>query len=200
MTPERSDKLLRVLQKRQSGLAVVMENIDDPRNVTAVMRTCDAVGIQDVYILRNQPARQKKWSFKSGTSAAKWLSIHHFTDTTECITHLQQLYSNILTTHLSTEAVSLYELDLTKPTAIVFGNERFGVSEEMRKASTGNFLIPQVGIIQSLNISVACAVTIYEAFRQRSEAGMYDAISLPSERLQLLKNEWGFNHSNPNQQ
>ncbi len=199
MTPERSDKLLRVLQKRQSGLAVVMENIDDPRNVTAVMRTCDAVGIQDVYILRNLPARQKKWSFKSGTSAAKWLSIHHFTETAECIAHLQQHYSNILTTHLSAESVSLYELDLTKPTAIVFGNERFGVSDEMRKAATGNFLIPQVGIIQSLNISVACAVTIYEAFRQRNEAGMFEKPSLPSDRIQVLKTEWGFKESNPGQ-
>lgn len=199
MTPERTDKLLRVLHKRQSGLAVVMENIDDPRNVTAVMRSCDAVGIQDVYILRNQPARQKKWSFKSGTSAAKWLSIHHFTDTAVCIDHLQQHYSNILTTHLSAESVSLYELDLTKPTAIVFGNERFGVSDEMRKAATGNFLIPQVGIIQSLNISVACAVTIYEAFRQRSEAGMFETPSLPSERIQVLKTEWGFKESNPGQ-
>jgi tRNA (guanosine-2'-O-)-methyltransferase len=199
MTPERSDKLLRVLSKRQSGLAVVMENIDDPRNVTAVMRSCDAVGIQDVYILRNQPARQQKWSFKSGTSAAKWLSIHHFTDTNECIAHLQQHYSNILTTQLSAEAVSLYDLDLTKSTAIVFGNERYGVSEEMRKAATGNFLIPQVGIIQSLNISVACAVTIYEAFRQRTNAGMYETTSLPPERIQVLKNEWRFDNSNPNQ-
>jgi len=197
MTPERSDKLLRVLQKRQSGLAVVMENIDDPRNVTAVMRSCDAVGIQDVYILRNQPARQKKWSFKSGTSAAKWLSIHHFTDTKACIAHLQHRYSNILTTHLSAESVSLYKLDLTRSTAIVFGNEKSGVSEEMREAATGNFIIPQVGIIQSLNISVACAVTIYEAFRQRMNACMYEKVSLPPERIQLLENEWGFDEVNP---
>ncbi len=199
MTPERSEKLLRVLQKRQSGLAVVMENIDDPRNVTAVMRSCDAVGIQDVYILRNQPARQKKWSYKSGTSAAKWLSIHHYTDTAECIAQLQLRYSNILTTQLSSESVSLYELDLTESTVFVFGNEKFGVSDAMRKAATGNFLIPQVGIIQSLNISVACAVTIYEAFRQRSAAGMYETESLPSERIQQLRNEWGFNDKDSNQ-
>ena len=71
-----------------------------------------------------------------------------------------------------------------------------GVSDEMRKAATGNFLIPQVGIIQSLNISVACAVTIYEAFRQRTKAGMYNAPSLPTERIQLLKDQWGFDELN----
>jgi tRNA (guanosine-2'-O-)-methyltransferase len=86
--------------------------------------------------------------------------------------------------------VSLYDLDLTRKTALVFGNEHSGCSEEIIKKADGNFLIPQVGIIQSLNISVACAVTIYEAFRQKKLAGHYDSARLPeSEQAKLFK-DW----------
>jgi tRNA (guanosine-2'-O-)-methyltransferase len=86
----------------------------------------------------------------------------------------------------------LYELDLTESVALVFGNEHFGVSEELLAVADGNFLIPQVGIIRSLNISVACAVTIYEAYRQRTAAGMYNTASLPEQRMSELRQEWGF--------
>ena len=192
MTPQRSEKLLQVLHKRQSGLAVVMDNIEDPRNISAVMRSCDGVGIQDIYILNTKTKREKKWSYKSSTSATKWLTIHQFDDVDECASQLKHNYSNILTTHLSADAVSLYELDLTKSTALIFGNERFGISDEIMNIATGNFIIPQVGIIQSLNISVACAVTIYEAFRQRNVKGMYHAPSLSEERISALKQEWKF--------
>jgi tRNA (guanosine-2'-O-)-methyltransferase len=192
MTPERSEKLLRVLSKRQSGITVVLENIEDPHNVSAVLRTCEAVGIQDVYSLTTKVPKHKRWGYRSSSSAYKWLTTHQFTNTKECVAELRKHYDTILTTHLSSDAVSLYELDLTQKIALVFGNERGGVSEEFRQLADGNFLIPQVGIIQSLNISVACAVTVYEAYRQRFAAGLYDAPSLPADRIQQLKQEWGF--------
>jgi tRNA (guanosine-2'-O-)-methyltransferase len=192
MTPERSDKLLSVLNKRQASLTVVLENIEDPHNVSAVMRSCDAVGIQDIYILTTKIPRHKKWGYRSSSSAAKWLTVHQFDNTAECVAALRQHHDKIFTTHLSSDAVGLYELNLTQSVALVFGNEHGGLSDEMRAAADGNFLIPQVGIIRSLNISVACAVTIYEAYRQRSVAGMYDDPSLPVERIEGLKREWGF--------
>ncbi|TAJ63421.1 MAG: RNA methyltransferase, partial [Chitinophagaceae bacterium] len=95
-------------------------------------------------------------------------------------------------THLSTDAVGLYEIDFTQPTALVFGNEHDGVSEEFRNMADGNFVIPQMGIIQSLNISVACAVSIYEAFRQKTVAGHYLRTSLPVEKQEAIKKDWGF--------
>jgi tRNA (guanosine-2'-O-)-methyltransferase len=192
MTPERTNKLLSVLSKRQASLTIVLENIEDPHNISAVMRTCDAVGIQDIYILTTKIPRHKKWGYRSSSSAAKWLTVHQFDDTSECIAALRKNYDKIFTTHLSSDAASLYELDLTESVALVFGNEHGGLSEEIRAAADGNFLVPQVGIIRSLNISVACAVTIYEAYRQRNAAGMYDAASLPIERIDGLKEEWGF--------
>ena len=198
MTPERQQKLLAVLHKRQPDLTVVMENVHDPHNISAVMRTCDAVGIQDIYILNTKIPRHKKFGAKSSSSAAKWLTIHQYENVEECFAALRSRYSTILTTHLSTDAVGLYEIDFTKSTALVFGNEHDGVTDEARALADGNFIIPQMGIIQSLNISVACAVSIYEACRQKKAAGHYDAASMPTERMDTLLNQWGFaEHEKP---
>lgn len=191
MTPERRAKLEMVLAKRQPNLTVVMENVMDPHNVSAVMRSCDAVGIQDIYVISNKAPRPKKWGAKSSSSAAKWLTVHQFDNVSECVAELRKTYNTILTTNLSSEAVSLYSIDFTSSVALVFGNEHEGVSEEMRSLANGNFLIPQVGIIQSLNISVACAVSIYEAFRQKSNAGHYNHSSLPEQRKDTLMQQWG---------
>ncbi|MBL7750207.1 MAG: RNA methyltransferase [Chitinophagaceae bacterium] len=192
MTPERYTRLTTVLNKRQPDLTVVLENVFDPHNISAVMRTCDAVGIQEIYVLNYKIPRHKKWGARSSSSAAKWLTIHQFDQVDACLKALRSRYQRILTTHLSTDAVSLYELDLLPPTALVFGNEHGGVSEEIRAGADGNFLIPQAGIIQSLNISVACAVTVYEAYRQKEKAGHYDQVRLPSEQYQGLLKEWGY--------
>ncbi len=190
MTPERYGKLMNVLAKRQDNLTVVMENIEDPRNVTAVMRTCDAVGIQDIYIINSKPPRHREWKFKSGTSAAKWLTLHHFNNVEECVAAVRKNFNKIYTTRLTAESVSIYDVDLTDKVALVFGNEQTGVSEEICNASDGNFLIPQMGIIQSLNISVACAVSVYEAFRQKNIAGHYAQPSLSQERMDQLQTNW----------
>jgi tRNA (guanosine-2'-O-)-methyltransferase len=190
MTPERTEKLLEVLSKRQQGLAVVMENVDDPHNISAVMRTCECAGIQDVYVLTTKIHPHKKFGPRSSSSAAKWLTIHQYTDVKECFTELRKHYSKILTTHLGSDSIGLYEIDFTQSIALVFGNEHDGVSEEIRSLADGNFIIPQVGIIQSLNISVACAVCIYEAMRQKTVAGHYDQPSLPVERREALLAQW----------
>ena len=190
MTPERTNKLTNVLRNRQSDLTIVMENVHDPHNISAVMRTCDAVGIQDVYILNTKIPRHKKFGSKSSSSAAKWMTVHQFTNAEECFKALRKNYTHIYATHLASDAISVYEIDFTKSIALVFGNEHEGVSDEITKLVDGNFIIPQVGIIQSLNISVACAVSIYEAFRQKKIAGHYDVPSLSEERMKGLMKEW----------
>lgn len=190
MTPERIAKLTGVLVKRQPDLTVVLENVFDPHNISAVMRTCDAVGLQDIYILNTKIPRHKKWGARSSSSAAKWLTVHQFENAEECFSSLRKRYSKILTTHLSSDAVDLYAINMTEPIALVFGNEHSGVSDEIRALADGNFIIPQAGIIQSLNISVACAVTLYEAFRQKKEAGHYDKQRLDEARYNELFKEW----------
>jgi len=197
MTPERNERLSSVLNKRQPDLTVVLENVFDPHNISAVMRTCDAVGIQDIYILNTRIPPHKKWGAKSSSSAAKWLSIHQFTDAAACFAELRKHFKKIYTTHLSSDAVGLHELDLIGPVALVFGNEHSGVSEEIITLADGNFIIPQVGIIKSLNISVACAVCLYEAYRQKNNAGHYDTVKLEGEKLRSLRDEWGFLEDDP---
>jgi tRNA (guanosine-2'-O-)-methyltransferase len=191
MTPEREQRITSVLNKRQENITIVLENVFDPHNISAVMRTCDAVGVQDIFVLNTRIPRHKKWGAKSSSSAANWLTIHQYDNAEECFAQLRKRADRIFATHLSTDAVSLYEMDLTGRIALIFGNEHSGVSEEMLPLTDGNFIIPQVGIIRSLNISVACAVTLYEAYRQKSAAGQYERQGLDAARYDQLLKEWG---------
>lgn len=190
MTPKRAKKLEEVISKRQYGLTVVMENVHDPHNIYAVMRTCDAVGIQDIYVLNTELPKDGYFGIKSSSSANKWLTIHSFSNVRDCFAELRTKYQAIYTTYLGESSKSVYDIDFTNNIALVFGNEHNGVSKEARDLADGNFIIPQVGMIPSLNISVACAVAIYEAFRQRNAAGFYDQNARPHPDAEQIKSLW----------
>ncbi len=191
MTPERYKRLTSVLNRRQPDLTVVLENVFDPHNISAVMRTCDAVGIQDIYILNNRIPPHRKWGYRSSSTAAKWLNVHQFTNAEECFETVRKIYGKVYASHLGNEAQNLYSMDLTGSLALVFGNETFGVSDDIRTYTDGDFIIPQVGVIKSLNISVACAVSLYEAFRQKKEKGHYENPRMDAGHLLELGKEWG---------
>jgi tRNA (guanosine-2'-O-)-methyltransferase len=174
MRPERKEKMEAVMRKRQPDLVIVMENIEDPHNIGAVMRTADAVGVQEIFVINTLIGIHEFRKKKSSGSAEKWLSIHTFYNVTDCIKALRERGLQIWGTHLGTSAQSLYEIDLSMPIALVFGRERGGLSDEMLQHCDGNFIIPQMGMIQSLNVSVACAISVYEALRQRQAKGFYD--------------------------
>lgn len=193
MTPQRFNRLTSVLHHRQPDLTVILENVFDPHNVSAVLRTCDAVGIQDVYILNNRIPPHKKWGYKSSSTAAEWLTVHQFTDAESCFKEIRKKYSKVYTSYLGKTSREIYKMDFTEPVALVFGNETYGVSDEIRKFADGDFIIPQVGIIKSLNISVACAVTLYEAFRQKKEKGHYEECRLDKNEIENLEKKWGLN-------
>jgi len=195
MTPQRREKLISVLNKRQDDITIVLEHVFDPHKMSAVMRTCHAIGVQEVYVLNTKIPRHKKWGAKSSSSAAKWLTIYQFDNAEECFSSLRKKYSGILTTNLSSDAVSLHSIDFTRSLALVFGNEHEGVSPEIRQMADGDFLIPQVGIIQSLNVSVACAITLYEAFRQKNLAGHYNRKKLNDVSFERLLKNWEINNS-----
>lgn len=191
MTPERTQKIRSVLSKRQNDITIILENVHDPHNISAVMRSCDAVGIQEIYVLNTKIPRHTKWGSRSSSSADKWLTIHQFDRMEDCIEAVRSKYDVIYTTHLSSDAVSLHQLDMTQKIALVFGNEHAGVSDELRGVADGNFIIPQVGMIQSLNISVACAVTLYEAFRQKWASDHYNQQKLNEGEYKNLSQQWG---------
>jgi tRNA (guanosine-2'-O-)-methyltransferase len=190
MTNQRQQRIETVLAKRQNDLTIIIENVFDPHNISAVMRTCDAVGVLEIYVLNTTIPLHEKWGKRTSSSASKWLTIHQFQNAEECFAAVRQKYATILTTHLSADAVSLYDLNLLQSTAFVFGNEHAGVSEEVRSLADGNFMIPQAGMIQSLNISVACAVSLYEAFRQKNGAGHYATQKLNDTEYHFLKTQW----------
>lgn len=190
ITPERQQRIKRVLQHRQPTLTVVFENVHDPHNISAVIRSCDAVGVAEAHGIYTGRQVFPELGEKSSASARKWVDLHLHQSVDACYSALRARGMRIYTTHMSSNAVSLHALDLTQPVALVFGNEKEGVTSEARQKADGNFLIPQVGMIQSLNISVACAVTLYEAYRQRAAVGMYDVSQIDEARLEAQIIDW----------
>ena len=190
MTDERRIKVDKLLNYRQNDFTVILENVFDPHNIAAVMRSCEAVGMMEIYIIKSILPTHKRWNDRSSASANKWLMVHTFEDVASCFEEVKKKYKNIFCTHLNEDAKSLYDLTLSEPTALVFGNEREGVSDEALSYCTGNFIIPQVGIIQSLNISVACAVSIYEAYRQKERAGHFLEKKITENEQKTLLDFW----------
>ncbi len=190
MTPERTNRINEVLSKRQSNIALVLENVHDHHNIAAVMRTSDAVGIQDIYVLNTRIPKHEYFGFQSSRSANRWVTIHQFDNAAACFSELRKKYDLIYATHLGESSLSVYDINFTQSVALVFGNEINGVTAEVVNLSDGNFIIPQVGMIQSLNISVACAVTIYEAFRQKNIAEHYTNKQVPHPNTEILKKSW----------
>lgn len=193
MTPERTEKFKHVVNNRQSNLTVVLENVHDLHNIGAILRTSDSVGIKEIYVLYTESHLNKEHlhlAARSSSGARKWIDVNFFTKVEPCFEALRKKYDKIICTHLGEESKSLYDIDLTESVALLFGNEHAGVSEEVLKRCDGNFIIPQVGMVQSLNISVACAVSIYEAKRQRILKGCYtsDTEVTKPEQQALLDN------------
>jgi len=188
-TEERLKRITETARARQYSLRVVLENIHDPHNVSAIFRTCDAVGVPKVSLLYTIE-KFPKVSRVSSASASKWIEIEKFNDTKECVKSLKDDGFIIYSSMLDKNAVSLYELDLTKKVAIVVGNEHRGVSEELKNLSDKSFYIPMRGMIESLNVSVANAVVLYEAQRQRELKNMYSQSELSEEQFEKLIDKW----------
>lgn len=190
--PERSEKLKQAAYRRQFNLTIVLENVHDVHNIGAVLRTCDSVGLKEIFILYTEPHLSEERIEQGSTTAsgsAKWIDIHYYEDIDDCFEHIARDYDDIWSTHMAADSKSLYELDLTRSVALVFGNEHAGVSEAVLAKCTGNFLIPQQGFVQSLNISVACAISLYEACRQRMEKDFYtdNPTATEAEKEQLFQ-------------
>lgn len=176
LTPERISRIQEVASKRQHDLTVVLENVHDPHNLGAVLRTCDSVGIYNIYIIYTEEGLQKRGvqpGHKSASGSRKWVNLHYFTDLNQAIQTIKQKYHRLMGALIGPTSQDLYEVDWCGPAALVFGNEHTGLSHEIQPHLDGNFMIPQVGFVKSLNISVACAVGLYEVYRQRYFQGQY---------------------------
>ena len=188
-TERRLNRLEQVLKHRQPDLTIVMENIHDPHNVSAVLRSCDAAGVTEVQLIytdQDFPDIGKK----SSASAKKWVELRRFKTVHECYKKLHEEGFTIYATHLENKAQSLYDVNMTKKTAIVVGNEHEGVSLEAARLADGILQIPMYGMIQSLNVSVASAIILFESVRQRIAAGHYGVPKYSSAELATLLKRW----------
>ncbi len=188
-TEKRKNKIASVVKTRQKSLTVVLGNIHDPHNVSAIFRTCDAAGVPKISLIYNIE-KFPKIGKKSSASAFKWVEKEKYKSVKECYDYLREQGFKIYASTIGDESKNLYELDLTKKTAVVLGNEHRGVSEEAAELADEKFLIPMHGMVQSLNVSVAAAVILYEAMRQRKEKGMYEKSEFTESELNDLIDKW----------
>jgi tRNA (guanosine-2'-O-)-methyltransferase len=188
MTPERVARLDEVLAHRQPDLTVFAENLHKPRNFSAMVRNCDAVGINKMHVSPDTDSLRTHWRTSQG--AEKWVYIQTHTNAETACKHLKSRNFQLVAAHLSDVAIDYREVDYTSPTALVLGSELFGVSNETLQHVDQQINIPMMGVTQSLNVSVACAIVLYEAQRQRQAAGMYDHCRLDDETLARQRFEW----------
>ena len=190
MTPERFEKIKNVLKKRQTDLTVIMDNIHKPHNFSAIVRTCDAIGIADVqYIPVKERYRQLNYYAKG---SQKWVEAHKYDDFPSAAKEFQDKGYQLLAAHFSDQAIDYRDVDYTKPTAIVMGTELNGISDETAKIVDKHIVVPMQGMVASLNVSVASAVILFEAQAQRLSAGMYNSRSMQDDRYKKLLFEWSY--------
>ena len=188
MTPERCARLDAVLANRQPDLTVFAENLHKSRNFSAMVRSCDAVGINKMHVLPGEDDLRTHW--KTSQGAEKWMHMKIHSNCEDACTHLKSSGFHLVAAHLSNKAVDYREIDYTRPIALVLGTELFGVSDTTLAQVDQQISIPMMGVTQSLNVSVACAIVLYEAQRQRQAAGMYDKCRLDNETLARQRFEW----------
>ncbi len=189
ITERRLARIRQVLAARQRDLALVLDNIHDPHNVSAILRSCDAFGVPRVH-LHYTGTPFPHLGKKSSASAKKWVECVRHADAASLAARLDRDGLRVLATGFGPGAVALCEWDFTRPTAIVLGNEHSGVSPELAGHVAGELYIPMRGMVQSLNVSVAAAIILHEAQRQRAAAGMYDRPSLSEEEIEALAVVW----------
>lgn len=189
MSSERYQKIRALLAKRQPDLTLLLEEVHKPHNVSAIIRSVDAVGMHRIHAVWKDNAPK----FRTTSMGAQvWVDIKKHTSTPNAIEHLKSQNMQILVTSLDNNAVDFREIDYTKPTAIVLGQERQGATAEAVNLSDQSIVIPMVGMVQSLNVSVASALILYEAQRQREKAGMYMQNRLSEAETQKVLFERGF--------
>jgi tRNA (guanosine-2'-O-)-methyltransferase len=181
VTIARYQKILGVLHKRQPDLTILAESVHKPHNLSAMLRSCDAVGIGRVHAVN--PTGGVPTYNETSASAEKWVSVEVHPDLNSALNFVRAQNMQVLAAHLSSEAVDYRDVDYTKPTCILMGNEKHGVSTEAASLADKHIIIPMLGMVQSLNVSVATAVILFEAQRQRRNAGMYAIPRLSSQMI-----------------
>ncbi|MEN3753109.1 tRNA (guanosine(18)-2'-O)-methyltransferase TrmH [Mangrovibacter sp. SLW1] len=192
MNPQRYARICEMLARRQPDLTVCMEQVHKPHNVSAIIRTADAVGVQEVHAV--WPGHKLRTTVSTAAGSNSWVDVKTHRTIQNAVTTLKARGMQVLATHLSDKAVDFREIDYTRPTCILLGQEKTGITQEALALADQDIIIPMTGMVQSLNVSVASALILYEAQRQRQNAGMYarENSMLPDSVQQRLLFEGGY--------
>lgn len=186
LTDHRRDLLPRVLVNRTRHITIAIEDVYTPHNASACLRSCDCFGIQDVHIIENQ--NEYRVNEEVALGASKWMTIHRYQDTTACLTGLKSQGYSIVMTSPHEPDCSLETYDISKPTVLVFGNEKDGVSPAVKACADHVMRIPMHGFTESFNISVAVAITLHHLVWRMRESGVNWKLT-PEER-EFILTDW----------
>jgi tRNA (guanosine-2'-O-)-methyltransferase len=190
MNPDRFRRIQAVLRLRQPDLTILMEHVNKTHNFSAILRNCDAVGILRAHAVMPEKGIDLHHHTSAGTT--KWVDVRVHETVEIAIDHLHQTGFTVLAAHPTPGAVDYRDTDLTRPVAIMVGAELDGLSDAGLLLADEMVTIPMAGMVRSLNVSVATALLLFEAFRQRDQAGLYEESRLPEEDFTQLLFEWSY--------
>jgi len=196
LNEKRLDRIDDILSKKQPDLQVMLDDVHSSQNLSAIIRSADAVGVLDIYYTtkENKTLRIHK-TITQG--AHRWTHRYRMDDDhkAEFLRNKKEQGFQVIVTHLDERAISFRDIDYTKPTLLVMGNEKEGVSDEIVDLADEVIMIPMQGMVQSLNVSVATGLILYEAQRQLEDAGRYDTSVLSHDKKEEIKAEWIYRDS-----
>lgn len=187
-TERRIYRVAKALHQRQSDLVIALDSVHDAHNLSAVMRTADATGIGKI-LWRPDVKKPDKLNPEVSLGTERWVNLEVVEDLPDRLNQLRKQGYGVAATHMAHKAVDFRTIDWTKPWVVIMGNEQRGCTDEVLEAADENVFIPMAGFVQSLNISVAAAVIMFEIQRQRQAAGMYD-ITRSAEKVRQLYDQW----------
>ena len=192
LLPRRFERLKAVLNRRMGDLSVLLEQVDKPHNLSAILRSCDAVGVLEAHVV-SLPGRLPTLN-STAKGSEKWVPLHRHSSTPEVMRQLKEQGFRLYGTHLSADAVDYRHCDYTGASVFLLGAEKWGLSDEAIGLVDQAIVIPMVGMVQSLNVSVATAALLFEALRQREAAGLVptQGEGIPAGRYDSLLFEWAY--------
>ncbi|MDH5588446.1 MAG: tRNA (guanosine(18)-2'-O)-methyltransferase TrmH [Gemmatimonadota bacterium] len=190
MRPERFHRIEAVLRRRQPDLTVLMERVNKEHNFSAILRNCDAAGVLDAHVV--PPAHGLDLHHASSAGTRKWIQVQRHETVADAVGILKKLGFRILAAHPGEASVDYREADFTVPTAIMLGAELHGVSTEGLELADAHVVVPMMGMVHSLNVSVASALLLFEAMRQREAARMYERSRIPEAEFRRTLFRWAY--------
>ena len=191
MTPKRFEKIKSILNKRQPDLTVIMDNVHKPHNLAAIIRSCDSIGIGSIYGI-NPKNKNIGVNLKSASGSNRWVNLKIYKNITSIISKLKDQSFSIYAANNSNAAINYDKINFKKPSAIILGSELEGLSKQSLKLVDKEIKVPMQGMVESLNVSVANAVILFEAQRQRLKAGLYKKCRLNKKIYEKLLFEFSY--------